>query len=95
MRKSLLIILTLGAFALVANDAGAARISVSLTRGQVANVCNGKSFCEVSCGLDKQYTCTFGCGSKGCSGECQTCPARTTGVRAIRTIVNTAGASFR
>lgn len=90
-----MIVLTLGAFAFVASGAGAKTISVSLTHGQVATVCNGKSYCEVSCGLNKEYTCTFGCGTKGCSGECSTCPKRTIGVRAIGTIVKTSGASSR
>ena len=95
MRNCLMIVLTLGAFAFVASDVGARTISVSLTHGQVATVCNGKSYCEVSCGLNKEYTCTFGCGKNGCSGECSTCPKRTVGVRVIRTTVGTARASFR
>jgi hypothetical protein len=111
MRKSLLTILTLGAFALVAYDAKADRILVPVTGSQVDAVCNGKSFCEVSCGLNKEYKCDFGCGPKSCSGMCVTCPTgesshlygfpgrahptRTTAVRAIRTALEKAGASRR
>ena len=83
MRKSLMIVLTFGALTFVASEAAAKKISFSLTSGQVSTVCNGKSYCEVSCGLNKEYTCTFGCGTKGCSGECSTCPTRTVGRRSI------------
>jgi hypothetical protein len=95
MRKSLMIVLALGALAFVASDAAAKQITVGLTKGQVSTVCNGGSYCQKSCGLNKEYTCEFGCGPSGCGGTCLTCPARKIGIRTIRTTVGTARASFR
>jgi len=84
MRKYLAFIGLLAAAALLPGVAAAKDIAVSLTKSQVATVCNGAMYCEKSCGLNGQNTCTFGCGSKGCSGMCSNCAARTTGVSAIR-----------
>jgi hypothetical protein len=97
MRKSLMIVLTLVAFAFVASDAGAGKVTVTLTKDQVNNVCGNTTYCEKPCGPNKEYTCGFGCGSKGCSGECLTCPGAAR-VGTIRTIVKgavAAGASSR
>jgi hypothetical protein len=71
MSKLLLIVLSLGLLGLMTQEADAERIAVKLSKNQVATVCNGKSYCQVSCG---QYTCEFGCGSAGCHGQCLTCP---------------------
>ena len=79
MRKYLAFIGLLVAAALLPSAAAAKQIAVSLTKSQVATVCNGANYCEKSCGLNGQNTCTFGCGSKGCSGMCSNCAARTTG----------------
>ncbi len=94
MRKFLILIaVTLGAFAFAASAAGAKPIgiggSVSLTKDQVATVCGeGKNYCQKSCGLNGEYTCEFGCGSKGCGGTCVTCPSpRIVGTRTIHGIV--------
>jgi hypothetical protein len=91
MRKFLVVVLTLGAFALAASAAGAKTVYVPLTKGQVATVCGEKSYCEKSCGLNGEYTCGFGCGTKGCSGVCLTCPgAKTASFHKIHSIVTTA-----
>jgi hypothetical protein len=92
MRKILILVaVSLGAFAFAASAAGAKGIggTVSLTKDQVATVCGeGKNYCTKSCGLSGEYTCEFGCGSKGCGGTCVTCPSpRRVGVRTIHGIV--------
>jgi hypothetical protein len=91
MRKSLMIVLTLGVFAFVASEAGAKQIIVRLTPNQVATVCGSTNYCEKSCGLNGEYKCGFGCGTSGCSGVCLTCPTgRRTQTRTINTAVTTA-----
>jgi hypothetical protein len=92
MRKFLVVVaFALGALAFAASAAGAkSGIGgyVPLTKEQVATVCGDKSFCEKSCGLNGEYTCGFGCGSKGCSGSCLTCPSpKTVGLHTIHGIV--------
>jgi opacity protein-like surface antigen len=73
MRKFLVVgAFALGALAFATSAAGARTGiggNVPLTSGQVHTVCSGKDFCEKSCGLNGEYTCGFGCGSKGCSGS--------------------------
>src|SRR5262245_45011525 len=88
MRRSLMIVLTLGLLAFLANDATARSILlVPLTKTQVATVCDGKTVCVKSCGLNGQDTCVFGCGRNSCSGSCMTCSSRTN-VHAVHTVVN-------
>ena len=74
MRKLLLIVLSLGVLGLVTQEADAARIIVKLSSNQVNTVCNGKAYCQKSCGPNQQYSCEFGCGSQGCHGQCLDCP---------------------
>src|SRR5262249_25382649 len=54
----------------------AAPIPVPLQRSQVNAVCGGFDRCEKACGLGGQYTCRFGCGLEGCSGQCLNCSSR-------------------
>jgi hypothetical protein len=95
MRKPLTAMLTFVTLAFLATYAGAKDYRVALTKDQVSTVCNGRDYCEVSCGLNNEHTCSFGCGSAGCSGACVHCASRSTGVRSIRGVVKTAGASLR
>jgi len=74
MRRLILAALALGSFVFVAGDTGAKEITVSLSQSQVSTVCDGRNYCEKTCGSSGQYTCTFGCGTKGCSGACTNCP---------------------
>ena len=79
MRKILVVVaVALGALAFAASAAGARGIGgdVPLTSGQVHTVCNGKDFCEKSCGVNGEHTCDFDCEFKGCSGSCQNCSSR-------------------
>ena len=81
MCKSLIVLIFLLLTFAVTNSAQVAARSgiggnVSLTKEQVATVCGDKNYCEKSCGLNGEYTCGFGCGSKGCSGSCLNCPQR-------------------
>ena len=62
MRKYLAFVGLFAAAALLPGVAAAKDIAVSLTKSQVATVCNGAMYCEKSCGLNGQNTCTFGCG---------------------------------
>ena len=87
MKKYLAFIGLFAAAALLPGVAAAKQIAVSLTKSQVATVCNGANYCEKSCGLSGQNTCTFGCGSKGCSGVCQNCASQTIGNSAIHGVV--------
>ena len=64
-----------------------ARISVPLKKSQVNTVCDGGNWCQKVCGLGGQYTCTFVCGSEGCSGQCMNCSSKRVNVRTIQTVV--------
>jgi hypothetical protein len=85
MRKPLIIVLMLGALAFLASDARA--VDVSLTKDQVNNVCNGKDYCQKPCGLNGEHTCEFGCGSKGCAGNCRDCGANASRLSVIQPLV--------
>jgi hypothetical protein len=61
--------------------------SVPLTKSQVKTVCQGRDWCEKVCGLEGRYTCSFGCGSAGCSGQCTNCSSTRVNVRTIQTVV--------
>jgi hypothetical protein len=80
MCKSLVVAMLCLAFAFANSTPVAARTgiggNVPLTKEQVATVCGDKSYCEKPCGANSEYTCGFGCGSKGCSGSCTNCPQR-------------------
>jgi len=80
MRKFLaLVAFALGALAFAASAVGAKSGiggTVPLTSGQVHTVCNGKDYCQKSCGLNGEHSCEFGCGSKGCGGTCDDCSSR-------------------
>src|SRR5215831_14461881 len=65
----------------------AAPISVPLTKSQVNTVCDGRDWCQKVCGLEGRYTCSFGCGSEGCSGQCMNCSSRRVNVRTIQSVV--------
>jgi len=65
----------------------AAPISVPLTKSQVNTVCDGRDWCQKVCGVNLQYTCSFGCGSNGCSGQCMNCSSRRVNVRTIQSVV--------
>jgi len=65
----------------------AAPISVPLTESQVNTICAGQNLCQKVCGLSGQYTCSFGCGSQGCSGQCMNCTSRRVNVRTIQSVV--------
>ena len=67
-------LLSLAIFAFASHPASAKQVTVVLSKSQVSSVCGNKSYCEKSCGTNGQYTCTFGCGTKGCSGQCANCP---------------------
>jgi hypothetical protein len=87
MRKSLAFIVTLAALAFLASGAQAL---TKLTQQQVSTVCNGNTtYCEKKCGSNGEHTCGFGCGPKGCSGQCLTCPGSTskTASRAVDSAV--------
>jgi hypothetical protein len=87
MRKFVVLIglvVGLAALAMVANDASAKTILVSLTQQQVANVCGkntqtggGHTGCTKSCGGGTQV-CDFDCNNKSgkCTGSCVTCAQR-------------------
>jgi hypothetical protein len=88
MRKSLMILLALGAVALFAVDSGAKELKpVVLTKDQVNTVCGNTTYCEKKCGLNGEHTCTFGCGPKSCSGMCKDCASRTVSVSTVRNVV--------
>src|SRR5262249_3685524 len=73
MLRFIAFVATIVAFALAADGARAK----DLTKNQVATVCGQDvNYCEKKCGLNGEYTWGFGCGSKGCSGQCLTCPSR-------------------
>lgn len=85
MRKSIILIVGLFAFAFVVGDAAAKTIAVKITQQQVANVCGknmqtggGHSGCTKSCGAQKENVCDFDCNNKtgNCTGTCVTCAAR-------------------
>jgi hypothetical protein len=65
----------------------AAPVSVPLKKSQVNAVCGGMDWCQKACGLGGQYTCRFGCGLQGCSGQCTNCTSRRVSVRTIQTVV--------
>jgi hypothetical protein len=62
-------------------------IPVPLTRSQVKTVCEGRNGCQKVCGLSGRYTCSFGCGSEGCSGQCMNCSSRRVNARTIQSVV--------
>ena len=64
-----------------------APISVPLKKFQVDAVCDGNDRCRKACGLGGQYTCSFGCGLEGCSGQCMNCSSRRVSVRTIQSVV--------
>lgn len=64
-----------------------ASIPVPLTRSQVMTVCEGRDACQKVCGLSERYTCSFGCGSTGCSGQCMNCSTRRVNARTIQSFV--------
>jgi hypothetical protein len=85
MRKIIMVLIGLAAFALLVDEAAAATISVKITQQQVANVCGknmqtggGHSGCTKTCGLQKEHYCDFDCNNKtgNCTGTCVTCQAR-------------------
>ena len=61
--------------------------SVPLKKSQVNAVCGGMDWCEKSCGPGGRYTCRFGCGLEGCSGQCTNCTSRRVSARTIQTVV--------
>jgi hypothetical protein len=81
MRKLVMFIVGLAAFALIPPEVAAA---TKLTSQQVANVCGsalktettGVSGCRKECGLNKEHSCQFGCYKGGCWGNCDTCGQR-------------------
>jgi hypothetical protein len=58
-----------------------------LKKSQVNAVCGGMDWCQKACGLGGRYTCSFGCGLQGCSGQCTNCSSRRVSVRTIQTVV--------
>ena len=74
MRKTLMAALVLGSLAILTQHAEAKQITVKLSKQQVQTVCDGKEYCQKSCGSSSQYNCEFGCGPAGCGGTCLTCP---------------------
>jgi|SRR5215813_9346429 len=70
-----------------ADDIAAAPISVPLKKSQVNTICGGMDWCQKVCGLNGQYTCSFGCESQGCSGQCMNCSSRRVGARTIQTVL--------
>ena len=70
MRKSLAFIVALVVLAFVGSGAQA---TTKLTLKQVTAVCDGNQYCEKKCGANGEHKCSFGCGTKGCTGECLTC----------------------
>ena len=77
MRKSIMFIIGLAAFAMALQGAEAA---VKLTQAKVQSVCNGKNSCVKDCGLNGEHTCTFVCWQGVCSGACSTCGVKTRSV---------------
>jgi len=79
MRKPIVYIVWLAAFALVPHKATAD--PVKLTSQQVESVCgkklktetSGVSGCSKECGLNNEHSCEFGCYKGGCWGSCITC----------------------
>jgi hypothetical protein len=79
MHKSVLFVfgfVALAAFALVAHEAMAVKISPQ----QVKNVCGkqlqqggGAMGCTKKCGLNGEHLCDFGCLGNNCNGFCLTC----------------------
>jgi hypothetical protein len=87
MRRYLMTVLALVTLAFVASNAEA---WVRLTKDQVNTVCGNPNYCQKKCGLNKEYTCEFGCGRSGCAGTCLTCPGgpgMRRSNRAVRTIL--------
>jgi hypothetical protein len=73
--KSLTVILAVGVLAFGLSNVRAEPVRVVLTKSQVATVCGDHpTGCTKSCGTNGQYNCSYGCGSKGCSGTCDNCP---------------------
>jgi len=70
-----------------AGNTAPASIPVPLTRSQVKTVCEGRDECQKVCGLSGRYTCNFGCGSEGCSGQCVNCSSRRVNARTIQSVV--------
>jgi hypothetical protein len=72
MRKLvLMLIVGLAAFVLVLHVAEAK--GVTLTKGQVQTVCDGKTECQKNCGLQGADTCQFKCKGDKCEGKCLSC----------------------
>ena len=65
----------------------AVSVPVPLKKFQVNAVCGGIDWCEKSCGPGARYTCRFGCGLEGCSGQCINCTSRRVSARTIQTVV--------
>jgi hypothetical protein len=84
-------VLAFGVLAFAASQARAAHVIVSLSKDQVHNMCGGQDYCQKTCGSDKQYTCEYGCGTKGCGGGCLTCPQRVVGHTIRGIVLGTAG----
>ena len=65
----------------------AALLSVPLKKSQINIVCGGMEQCQKDCGLNARYTCSFGCGPQGCSGQCLNCTSRRVSARTVQTVV--------
>ena len=70
-----------------ADNVAAASIPVPLTRSQVTTVCEGRDGCQKVCGPSGRYTCSFGCGSEGCSGQCMNCSTKRVNARTVQSVV--------
>ena len=70
-----------------ADNVAPASIPVPLTRSQVKTVCEGRDGCQKVCGSSGRYTCSFGCESEGCSGQCMNCSTRRVNARTIQSVV--------
>jgi len=92
MRKSLMIVLTVGALACVASVAAAKEFRIALSDAQFSSVCGNPVGCAKSCA---QYQCNFGCDDQGCYGKCTNCPTRQIGIRSIRTAIRAGALSPR
>jgi hypothetical protein len=74
--RRLILMLIVGVAAVAAVPHAAEAKGVTLTKGQVQTVCNGKTECQKSCGSAGADLCSFKCKGDKCEGKCLSCGAK-------------------
>ena len=74
--RRLVLIFFVGLAAIVTLPHAVEAKGVKLTKQQVQTVCDGKTACRKSCGLQGADLCDFKCKGDKCSGSCLSCGAK-------------------